>query len=240
MAKLKPGQSLHGLSSSEWNRHVDTSDAYHRSKALGEPGGRIPLILPEATVKVQNLTGGDRAAGSVVELGEYLLTSFNRRHLWLEGLVPTAQGVPNIGVLIEAVPEDEMGPAMVAGVCLARVNVQNVADRFCYVQASSHVLKGGPIGHHRILDIPSNTGERTCVVALGSGVLSCLGEADGLIDTGDSGSVTILAGTPGSETTTGQTVPSCYNPGPPIYEGQQCTPAFLGGQLYVFPVECDP
>jgi hypothetical protein len=128
----------------------------------------------------------------------------------------------------------------VSGVCLATVNVQHVADRFCYVQASSHVLQGGPIGNHRILNIPDNTGQRTCVVALGGGVLSCLGRAASLIDEQSTGNVTVIAGTPGSWSNTGQSLVACFNPGPPIYETQLVTAGFLHGQLYVFPAECDP
>jgi hypothetical protein len=240
MAKLRPGQSLHGLSASEWNRHVDASDAYHLAKALGEPSGQVFGSLPEGTVRVQNLTGNNRSAGAVVQLGEYLLGSFSQAGLWLEGLVPTAQGVPNIGVLTEALLEDEIGPARVVGICLATVNVQHVADRFCYVQNNSHVLKGGPIGHHRILNVPANTGQQTCVVALGGGVLTCFGKAATLIDELDDGNVNVWAGAAGSEAATGQSLVGCYNHGPPIFEAQKVTAGILHGQLYVAPVECDP
>ena len=191
-------------------------------------------------MKVQNLTGADRVAGNTLELGDYLLGSFTADHIWLEGLVPGAQGVPNVGVLLKALPQNDFGPCQVSGVCLATVNVQHVADRFCYVQSSSHVLKGGPIGHHRILNIPDNTGQRTCVVALGGGVLSCLGKAASLIDELGTGNVNVWAGQAGSEAATGQSLVGCYNPGPPIYESQLVTAGFLHGQLYVFPVECDP
>jgi hypothetical protein len=239
--KATPGQDIYSSplgSARVINRVVEAGDDYAQRRRLSNGGPPVGFPLPTDLVKVKNSTGADRAAGSVLQIGNRLLTTLDREHLWVDGIAPTAQGVPNVAVLLGAHPSTAILPAQVQGACLALVNVTHTGDRFCYVQSGQYVLKGCAIGHHRILEDPASTGQQLLLVALGDGVLSCFGKADVPIPSNTSNTVRVYAGTPGAESDTGQTIEACFNKGFDLADEQDVAVSILHGRFYVTPMGC--
>lgn len=72
-------------------------------------------------------------------------------------------------VLLEDLPPDEVGPAVIAGVTIARVNVTSSAHRRVYMTRGEHALQSGFAGQARILwceayESPYTTGEQWAVI----------------------------------------------------------------------------
>jgi hypothetical protein len=165
MAKLKEGDSLAQLSAREFNRHVDASDAWHRSQALGRP--RHPSSeapVPTDVVKVK-LTA-DMPRGSAVGIGTPSLTDLDPNYLWFDYAAPDA--AEPFGILRGATTEETFGEAQVSGVCIARVDVLDTDHRFARVAASGNVLESAGSGPVQLLRPATETGEQELVVLLGT------------------------------------------------------------------------
>jgi hypothetical protein len=165
MAKLKEGDSLTALSAREFNRHVDASDAWHRSHALGQPrhlSGEAPL--PTDVVKVQ--VTANLLRGSAVGFGDSLFDSLDPNYLWFPYAAPDP--AEPFGILRRATPESEFGDAQVAGVCIALVDVLDTVHQCARVAASGNVLESASTGPARLLRPATETGEQELVVLLGA------------------------------------------------------------------------
>lgn len=164
---LQPGDPLANISATEWNRHVDASAAYHRTKARGEP--RTPRTGGSDTniVKVKNVSGDDRRRGEILEFSDFALddpADLDLPMLWLEGDTPTLAN--GFGVLLRATPEDDLEDCQVLGACFALVNVISASHQFASPKHGTCVLQSAPVGSVRILYKPSGTGEKECAVLL--------------------------------------------------------------------------
>ena len=65
----------------------DTIDVVNANKEgrLGRPPAAVESDQSSNRVYVRNITGGDRAAGQTLQLGNHLLTSVSSDHPWFEG-----------------------------------------------------------------------------------------------------------------------------------------------------------
>jgi hypothetical protein len=227
-ASAQPGQTIYDSplgSATVINRVVEAANDFAYRKRLGTGGGGVPWTIPTDLIKVKNETGADRSAGAVVELGEYQLDDVTRDHLIVEGIAVSAQGVPNVAVLLKAHPEHDILPAQVSGVCVATVNVVNADDRCCYVKEGEYRFTSCAIGHHRLLQAPTTAGEQLCLVGLGTGVMSALCKPNSTI-------------TPGSEADTGQDIAAVWNHGPDAPATDLAVVGILGGRFYLSLLEC--
>jgi hypothetical protein len=237
-ARASPGQDIYN---SPFGSHRTQNEVLAAVEVVRRLQRARPVEVPElgpGQVRVKNSSGASRALGSVLQLDDKLVTTLGRYSQALDGIEPDTQGALHVAVALHQHPTDAILPCQAQGVCVARVNVVHTADRCCYVENGSYVLKGCAIGHHRILNVPQGTGEQLCLVGLGTGVLSCFGLADAAIVSGASGTVRVYAGTPGSESDTGQTI-SAYNYGPDIADEQEVTVSILHGQFYTAALSCD-
>lgn len=169
MGKVKGGDHVSAFGATEWNRHVETSDWFHKNKARGE---RLPFDLdaPPSTaiVVVRNDTGADLEAGHVVDLVDQPLTGTpERRHPWFTAGVPNAQRAS--AIVVEPIPADEYGPAQLAGICRALVDFTSTSHPWARVANGEKVLQSNAdSGPARVVVAPSGTGEQLVWVALGA------------------------------------------------------------------------
>ncbi len=161
--KLTPGQPI-SFPAAEWNRHVEASDAYHRTRSLEEPGSPISQRRESNVVNTKNSSGADRRKGEILEFTGSPLTDFSDGLIWLIGDEP--QLTNGFGVLLAAAPDGKFEECQVSGVCTALVNVTDVDHKFAQVSASTYVLQSAASGPVRILYKDSGTGEKECAVLL--------------------------------------------------------------------------
>ena len=188
--KAVPGQPLI-VKAGEYNAAMEAGQWFSQQKQLGESQSGIVGGVNPCVVKVKNDSGGNLAAGTVVELSSSLLTTLDRQHLWLSGIA-RAGNDPGFGVLIEPIKSGEIGPCQVSGVCLASVDIQDADNTHARLVASSTTLKGCFGGPVEILQKPSGTGVKTCVVRLGvrQSIIRRAKAAEA-INAGDSGDVDV-------------------------------------------------
>jgi hypothetical protein len=148
-----------------WNDMVDAASAHKRQRLGLARRPRPPKITPPDRVKVQNNTGGNLAAGSVVELGDFLLSDEVNGYLWLEGDTPSDLDGVHV-ILRQAVPNDDFGEAQIIGTVVARVNVNHPGHEYAEVVASQTALNStDDVTPFRILHAPG-TGSQDCVVLI--------------------------------------------------------------------------
>jgi hypothetical protein len=122
-------------------------------------------ITPPDRVKLQNKTGGNLAAASVVELGDFLLAEEVNGYLWLEGDTPGDLDGVHV-ILRRAVPNDDFGEAQIIGTVVARVNVNDSDHKYAEVMVSQAALNStDDVTPFRILHA-LGTGSQDCVVLI--------------------------------------------------------------------------
>ncbi len=239
--KVSPGQSVSGsvLESAPFvNTLVDMVDWFRRQQ-LGTPGSRQFTPTPTDIINVKNITGADRLAGDVLEIGTHLLGEIDPANLWFNvDTVSHAVG-RSYCILDRALPSTDIDEAHISGVCVARVNIIATTDRYGFVEQSSTTLKSGKAGQFRLLGPVTATGVQSVAVCFaddGRPVRLCKPVSN--ISKGAEGSVTLYE-YDGTTETAGQTVTAkalmaaVTGGGSPKW----CT-AVWDGRWYVLPGEC--
>lgn len=162
--KVSPGQRAASTPLRKAAFINDTIDAvnYFKERRLGEPSQVLYGQISTDIIKVQNDTGGDLSAGSVIQLGDYLLDQLDRRNIWFSGDTPADE--ERIAILGVPIASKKIGIAHVSGVCVATVNVTNTNHTRATAKSSSDVLHSGISGQFRILSSIDSTGEQDVVV----------------------------------------------------------------------------
>lgn len=166
---------------------------------------RAPLPVTSHTshtsVKARNDTGANLPRGAVIDLGDYLLSAsdpLDAQHLWFEGIAQEGTA-RRYAVAREPIPTNEIGECQVSGVCIARVNVTDLAHNYAVPTASQNYFTSSPIGPVEIqrLSTPESTGTQECVV-----LLRVPGPTAYVAKTGGSPIAALTSTTPGSGTVT--------------------------------------
>lgn len=136
---------------------------------LGLPKGRQRLYLPDwATVELRNDTGGNLAAGRVLEIGALLTTDIERDSLLFEGETPAPDGADLFAVTSEGVASNDFVMCQVSGLCVCRLNVNHVQQTWADVDSSSTLLQSKWHGRAKIIwKSTASTGEQDALVQLG-------------------------------------------------------------------------
>jgi len=177
------------ISASRLLRAYEAGDDFALRRRLGQPVAQLRQPIDTTAIKVKNESGDDRDAGDVVELGASLLTTLDRRHIWLSAALRAGYGA--IGVLPEALPYNEIGLCQLAGVCLAPVNVLDADHTHCYAATGNERLQsnfGGPI---EIVYKPAGTGVLTCALRLATPLFERKAVASSDIAAGASGTANV-------------------------------------------------
>jgi hypothetical protein len=163
MSRLTPGQPLAGnLKATEFNRHVDVAEWYHRNKALGDPSRTFASDIPTDIVKVKNVTGGDLVRGNVVEIGTRPIDALDPEHLWFRGETPDLSRP--FGILRVPIPANKYGECQLAGACIARVSVTSTVHRHARLESGSTTLVSSGAGPVSLLEPPISLGTQDLAV----------------------------------------------------------------------------
>lgn len=116
--KASPGQNIltTALGSAAFcNNLVDMVDWWKRT-VRGDPKRALPTPIPTDVIKVKNITGANRSAGQVLEIGTHVLTTIDRRDLWFNADTVSHTGGRSYCILPRPIPAGEIDDAYVSGV----------------------------------------------------------------------------------------------------------------------------
>ena len=220
------------------NRILEATDYYHREIACGR-GKKSQSV--EATsagrIRLKNISGADRRKGEILRVGDYLLTDLTKDLIWHKGELHDGTDA-QLAVLLEALTQNEIGPAQILGACPALVNFTHADQRYARPAASNDVLQADALGQVRVLHKGgSGTGEKECIVLLGDGRFLGFGVPPSDIAKGTSGTVNFYAGLGGSEGASGVTV-TAWAKGNKLAATKLCTLLLMNNVLYGLPWEC--
>lgn len=160
-----PGKIRPTLPARVWNGMVDAGLA-HAAKS------KAPPVPPEPDLNkaiIKNATGASLSAGSVVEIGNALVTNPTRYSPWFSGDEPDPDGTREIAITLSPLRPNALGEAQVSGGCFAIVNITHTSHRYADVDVGDTVLKSHLHGRARIAwKKTGSTGEQLCYVILGT------------------------------------------------------------------------
>jgi hypothetical protein len=205
--KVTPGQRIKSTPFSRatfMNDTVELVNAYNEGRLSGTRGitrGDSSRVV----VEVRNSTGGDRARGEVVQLGDHLLDDVSEEHPWFDADLVDAPVLQRMAILLKPIKEDAIGPAQMLGVCLARVDVTSTSHTHAMPLDGDSELTSSFTGPCELLMVPDETGVQDLWVLIRpdqSARVAYVVESGGIAK-GASGTVELYVGAPGSETGTG-------------------------------------
>jgi hypothetical protein len=180
------------IAAGDYNAFVDAARANRaRQGGRGGPGTPGPGGPDSTIVLVRNDTGEDLDRFDVVGLsltiGGVWPTPDDNEDGFLSGgtfflgeLPDVAKHVGRFAVLTAALPKDAIGPAQIAGITPAWVNVQDADDWYADIDDGEHeTLRSGPSGSAQLLyKSAAGTGIMWCLARLGH----CAGLPPGTAD----------------------------------------------------------
>lgn len=194
LSKPQSGDAIRDhLTAETFCTFVDAANAFqdHQNEIL-----RRPMITPPVPgiIKVKNLSGGVRGQFGILGLGDPAidpgvnLAAFKQQVIF-KGLLPdTGSHFGNFCVLLDALPVDRIGRAVVAGAVQVKVNIDETWHQFADVEDTDGTrLISRPLGGAKILWQDSGSGEQWAIVNVGVpiGMLTIKGLTTGAVDSGD-------------------------------------------------------
>lgn len=176
-AHVTPGQAL-TIPAADYNGAMDAAKAFRKLGAESSRDATAGPLVPGLDAFVRNDTGDDLPAFVPILLGETLtgivatpdaLPYESRDKPLFSGLECDGAGVH--AVTQEAIPDGEIGRAVVMGVTVARVASGLVAGDMCQAPTSGNVelIAGG--SYAKLLTDAVGSGDRVALVLIGSGPL---------------------------------------------------------------------
>jgi|GEM_PF-6006624 hypothetical protein len=130
--EVRPGQPLR-IRADVWNALMRMAAEYYGGRA-GRSAAFPTRHDSRTTVLARNDTGLQLNQFDVVGIDGPLLDSGDwRERTAIKVVVPTANHRGLFGIVVEPIPADKLGLVCVAGVCLARVVIQETGHQFCDV-----------------------------------------------------------------------------------------------------------
>ena len=163
--KVRPKQVWKPPPAVDHNAMGAAADMYRRG-----PDGSPERQQPVATdvIMVRNDSGADKRRGDVLALTRAkLLSVVSREHPWIsaEGL-DAANRNYILCVLLDPLPAGKIGPAQIAGIAPAYVNVLATWHRRAFPSGGATV-QSGLFGPMELMSAPTVTGEQLCHVKIG-------------------------------------------------------------------------
>jgi hypothetical protein len=169
--RAKRGDNLRDVvTASAWNALMDMLDERLRSQQ-GANVGTSDTIRRDCMVEVRNDTGTDLDEWQVVGLGAVttppseLELEFIERHVLIAEL-PSSTHTSKFAVLQEAIPDGEIGRALVCGITIARVDVDDIEDERASVKSGVHRFESGASGPCRILYVEQDGDNQLALVLI--------------------------------------------------------------------------
>lgn len=174
LKKTQPGARLR-IPAEAYNAFVDAARDYRqRQRDLGQDGA-VAEPANSGIILVKNASGADRQRFDVLGIQQPIfgpsdnLDTFKNRPA-LAGVVPTADHAGKFVILLEPLKSGLIGRATASGVSIARVDVQDEADRMAdAAEGQAASLKSGSSGVAQILWKEAGTGVKWAVVRIGGG-----------------------------------------------------------------------
>jgi hypothetical protein len=209
--------------------------ANHHKSRTGTAGGRSHSINP-CVVQVKNDTGEDLGMGAVVELSEAAIDELDPHHLWFIGDTPDLTRVP--AILLEPLKEGEIGPAQIAGVCLAKINVTSTSHKYGKFTSGQTSIESATAGPLKILVPPTAVEEKLLPVLINAGGVEFhRGVTQGALNKGSS--ATVHRYDPGTTTLASPTqADTVYNDSANIATNKKIGYLQNGDKMYVVVAEC--
>ena len=169
LKKVRSGDRLR-IPAKAYNRFVDAARAHHEHDQ-----GRDARPVTSATgiVRVRNQSGQPRGRFDVLGLsGPIISPDANLDHfksrIAFDGVTPTSGHRSKFAILLEPLKEGAIGKGIVAGVTVARIDVESTDHGFASVDPGEpgH-LKSASVGAAQILWREEGSGEKWAVVRLG-------------------------------------------------------------------------
>jgi hypothetical protein len=227
-------------------------DAGRDHLARAGQGAAPPSGFPwgPGLIRVRNTSGANCDRFNI--LGLSAITISPNENLESFQTTPAIDGVgPNrdshtgkFGILLKPLPQNTIGPAIIAGVTVCQVEVVEEIHQFADVGTSSTrtQLTSGWVGAAEILWKEEGTGVKWAIVRIGTtSVVTYLGKADATFYKGGSGTISILDG---FFTDTGVNMTGCVNTTGTIQVGRYVTVTHMRGKSgqrwtpFVAPLEC--
>lgn len=194
--KRQPGRGK--IPATTWNTLVDMANLYRRTQELGPGLNTRRNQISTDRIKLKNMSGGNLAKGSVLEIGDSLINDPTPTYPWFEGSSPAPDGTRGIAVTLYDALTSKLVECQVSGVCFAQVDINHVQHQWADVDSGSTVLQSHWHGRAEILwRETATTGEQLCLVRLGQmhrGPIKGVITETGGIASGGSGEVTIKWG----------------------------------------------
>ncbi|MDI1345272.1 MAG: hypothetical protein PSV22_14390 [Pseudolabrys sp.] len=173
LRKVRPGDSVRGLSASDWNAFIDATQFVERLRNGG--GAPDPRASQQPTVKVKNSAGADVGMGAILRIGAPLfgpsdnLPEFRMRTSFA-GTIPAADTAGRIGVTVEPIASGKIGRVALNGLVVCKVDVTDPStDRASELAGQHDRLVTNNSGNARILWRESGTsGQKWAAVLLNS------------------------------------------------------------------------
>ncbi len=146
----------------------DTIDVVNANKEgrLQRASAASPGSRSSVQVEVRNLTGNNLDRGQLVQLGSHLLTDLSEEHPWFEGKTVANPIRGKIAILSRPIKAGEIGPAQIAGACIAYVFVLDPAHTHAVPSAGATVLVSSKVGPVELLMPAPGLGMRQLWVKL--------------------------------------------------------------------------
>lgn len=175
-AHVTPGQAL-TIPAADYNGAMDAAKAFRKLGAESSRDATAGPLVPGLDVFVRNDTGDDLPAFVPILLGETLAgivatpdaLPYESRDRPLFAGLECDDGAGVHAVTQEAIPDGEIGRAVVQGVTVARVASGLAAGDACQPPASGNVelVAGGSFA--KVLTAPTGSGDRLALVLIGTG-----------------------------------------------------------------------
>lgn len=216
------GQPLN-IKASQWNGLLDVL-RWWRGSQIERLTRDLESIFPPSILWIKNTTNSDIARGEVLAIHDNPVITLSenadyfKSRLEFEGTTPSTS-TPHFGKFVvlrePAAKNGGFARAVASGIALAKLNITHASDNYCEIANNvTSYLTTSALGSARILWKSSGTGssDKWGLIRLGdpSGEILVKNSTGSAIAAGSSGTATVFSGTPGSESSTGQTL-TVYN-----------------------------
>lgn len=154
--KAKSGKPAGKLlkSARAYNSAQEAAENYQKRQRLGTGLDPKRSPIPTDIIKVRNSSGDTRLRGEVLAIALSPMVNpppLVREHLWFDGDLPTSRFDP-FCVLLQQLPDGEIGYAQVSGVCIARVEGEANDDMRAYIRPGEPALMSDHTGPIELLE----------------------------------------------------------------------------------------
>jgi len=246
---LHPGDPI-PREAATYNAYGDAAKA-HREGQNRLSGGGLSEVVPPGVVFIKNATEGALDRGSVVGLGDVVITpednlpEFQSQPVFLGETPSTSSHVDKWCVLAEPLADGDIGWAYLAGVHAAQVSFATANQMYANLDDGETMLKGA-WGGARVLYKESGTGTKWATLLLGAPCYPIIPASLGAnLTPGSSATATVLTGTARSTSGDSATIhdtPTAISTGKQIASGVTVRAYYdpvVGALVLGVPFDCE-